>query len=657
MRINSMTAILIAGIVAGGAAQSGRAPQAWPSYAADNAATHYSPLADVTPANVGQLAVAWEWYPTDKPNAEFSTQPGNFQNTPLMIDNVLYVSTMYNRVAALDADTGKELWSFDPKAYEDGQPPNGTGFVHRGVAAWIPSAGSGASGQAKARIFLNSRWRLIALDAKTGEPVTSFGEKGIVDLTKGLRREVNRKHYTNTSPPVVYRNLVILGNGVGDRLAYKGDPPGDVRAFDAITGKQVWRFNTVPGEGEPGNETWGADSWKTAGHTNVWAPMSLDDARGLLYLPVSTPSNDFYGGDRPGANLYGESLVCLDAATGKRKWHFQIVHHGLWDYDPASAPSLVTMTVDGKRVDAVVQLTKQGFAFVFDRVTGRPIWPIEERPVPASDVAGEQAWPTQPFPTKPAAFAPQGITTGDTIDFTPELKAQAQEEMKKYRTGPVYTPPSVMGTLMNPGIIGGANWGGSAFDPASGMLYVKTSNQPALARIRPGAETNSRVGELDAAFAGSVGGATFVPRPPAAGGIDALASGARGGGLPLVKPPYGELVAIDLGRGEIAWRVPFGDTPSVRNHPALAGVTLPARLGVAGAPGVIVTRSGLVLGGGGDTALYAFDAKTGRELARHELSRRASATPMTYRSKSGRQFIVMATGSGANAALVAWALR
>jgi quinoprotein glucose dehydrogenase len=627
-------------------AQSTAPAQPWAVYAGDNAATHYSTLADITPANVSNLSVAWEWSPAEQNKQDFGTQPGSFENTPLMIDNILYVTTPYNRVVALDPETGKAKWEFDPKAYEDGQPPNGTGFVHRGIAAWRDGA--------QMRIFLNSRWRLFSIDAKTGEPVTSFGDKGVIDLTQGLRREVNRKQYTNTSPPVVYRNLVILGNGVGDRLSYKGDPPGDVRAFDARTGKQVWRFNTVPGAGEFGNDTWLNDSWKTTGHTNVWAPMSLDEARGLLYLPVSTPSNDFYGGDRPGANVFGESIVCLDANTGERKWHFQIVHHGLWDYDPASAPALVTITHDGKRVDAVVQLTKQGFVFAFDRVTGQPLWPIEERPVPASDVAGEHSWPTQPFPTKLPPIAAQGVTEADAFDLTPELRAQAIAEMKKYRTGPIYTPPSVVGTLTNPGVIGGANWGGSAFDPATGRLYVKTSNQPALARIRPAdhSAANPRAAEVDADFVGATGGATFAPTPP-----PGFTGTGRMGSLPIVKPPYGELVALDLGRGEMAWRVPFGDTPSIRTHPLLAGVTLPARLGSAGAPGVILLKSGVILGGGGDNALYAFDAATGKELARLDLARRSSATPMTYRSASGKQFVVMATGSGANASLVAWTLK
>ncbi len=636
--------------------------QEWPVYAGDSGATHYSPLTDITPANVLKLDVAWEWKTGEDAMPQFNTRPANFQNTPLMIDDVLYVSTPYNRVVALDADTGKERWSFDPRAYELGQPPNGTGFVHRGVAAWRDNSTDAAARgvpRGTLRIFINSRAKLICLDAATGALVDAFGDHGIVDLTQGLRWPVDPSRYTNTSPPVVYKNLVILGNGVGDRLAYTQDPPGDVRAFDARTGQQVWRFNTVPGAGETGVETWGKESWKVTGHTNVWAPFSVDVGRGLVYLPVTTPSNDFYGGRRPGANLFGESLVCLDANTGARKWHFQIAHHGLWDYDPPASPILTTITVAGRPNDAVVQLKKQGFFFVFDRVTGKPVWPIEERGVPASDIEGETAWATQPFPTKPAAISPQGALLEDAFDLTPELKAAAQAEMKKYRLGPLYTPPSKDGTIMRPGIIGGANWGGGAFDPLSGMLYVKTSHQPGIAKIRTPdrSAANPRASEVDADYVGDVGAAAeFTPPMPAGAAPAVPGAGGRGGRvptLPMFKPPYGELVAINLNTGAIAWRVPQGDSPNVRTHPALAGVKLPDRLGVAGAPGTIVTKGGLVIVGGGDTALSVYDAKTGRELLRKDLPRRATGTPMTYRTSAGRQIVVIATGTGNNATLVA----
>ncbi|HSG00805.1 MAG TPA: pyrroloquinoline quinone-dependent dehydrogenase, partial [Vicinamibacterales bacterium] len=616
----------------------------WPVYAGDGLATHYSPLADIHRGNVDRLAPAWEWTVGETARQEFGTRPGNFQNTPLMIDGVLYVSTPYNRVVALDPETGQEIWSFDPRAYEDGQPPNGNGFVHRGVAAW-------RDGQ-RMRIFLASRYRLISLDARTGEPVSSFGRQGTVDLTEGLRRQIDKRHYTNTSPPVVYKDLVIVGNGVGDRLMYRNDPPGDVRAFDARTGRQVWAFHTVPLSGTPGHDTWGAESWRFTGHTNVWAPMSLDEQRGLVYLPVSTPSNDYYGGRRPGANVFAESLVCLDAATGERRWHYQIVHHGLWDYDPPAAPMLVTITVGGRRIDAVVQLTKQGFAFVFDRVTGEPVWPIEERPVPPSDVRGEQAWPTQPFPTRPAAFAPQGSSVEDVFDLTPGLQAVAAEALKRYRTGPLYTPPSVEGTIVRPGIIGGANWGGGSFDPETGLLYVKTSNLPFIVSIvEPDrSPSNPRASEVDADLIGRSSNATFVP--PAPEGFEG-----RMPALPIFKPPYGELVAIDMGTGGIRWRVPAGDTASVREHPLLEGVDLPARLGASGAPGNIVTAGGLVFVGGGDGALRAFDKADGRELWAFDLPRRTGGTPMTYRTQSGRQFVVIATGGGSDAALVAFAIK
>jgi len=606
----------------------------WPYYGGDQGGMKYSVLTDINRSTVKHLVPAWQWSPSEKNLPQFGTKPGTFQNTPLMIDNVLYVSTPYNRVVALNAETGAELWSFDPKAYEDGQPPNGTGYVHRGVAAWRDAKNGN-----KLRIFMNSRYRLICLDAVTGKPVDSFGDHGIIDLSHGLVWEINKKHYTNTSPPLVYKDLVILGNGVGDRLVYKNDPPGDVRAFDARTGKNVWTFHTIPQKGEFGNDTWQNDSWKYTGHTNVWAPMTVDVERGLVYLPVTTPSNDFYGAHRLGANLFAEALVCLDANTGERKWHFQIIHHGLWDYDNPSPPNLVTIREGGRTIDAVVQLTKQGFAYVFDRVTGKPVWPIEERSVPRSDIPGEQSWPTQPFPTKPPAFTEQGATLDDAFDLTPELKSAAQKEMQKYRLGPLFTPPSSQGTLQRPGIIGGANWGGGAFDPDSGILYVKSSNQAHIARVGKPDPKSPHADEVDADY-------TRVGDPNAE----------FMNGIPLTKPPYGHLTAIDLNKGEIKWHVPFGDTPSIRKNAALKGVKLPAQLGVAGAPGSIVTKGGLVFVGGGDDAIHAVDADTGADVWHAPLPRRTAATPMTYRARNGKQYVVIATGAGEDAALVAFAL-
>jgi quinoprotein glucose dehydrogenase len=603
--------------------------QDWPSYGGDPGETHYSPLEQIHRGNVRSLALTWEWKTGEAPIPEFKTTPGAFEATPLAIGGVLYLSTPYNKVVALDAATGRERWSFDPEAYKDGQVPNGTGFVHRGVAAWH-DARSG-----KLRIFINSRYRLIALDAETGKPAAGFGDNGVVNLVAGLRWETNPKHYTNTSPPVVYKDLVILGNGVADRLVYKKDPPGDVRAFDARTGKLVWTFHTVPLAGEFGADTWQQGSAAYTGHTNVWAPMTLDEGRGLLFLPVSTPSNDFYGAARPGDNLFAESLVCLDAATGKRKWHFQMVHHGLWDYDPPGPPVLATIHPGGRTVAAVVQLTKTGFAFVFDRATGKPVWPIEERAVAQSDAPGEKTARTQPFPTKPPAFEEQGVTLDDAFDLTPELKAEAQVAMRKYRLGPLFSPPSLEGTWMRPGVIGGANWGGGALDPDTGILYVKSSATPAIARLK---RVDKPIpGELDADYVGEQLGTTFHD------------------GLPLLKPPYGHLTAIDLSRGEIVWRVPFGDDARLRAHPALKDVKLPERLGAAGAMGAIVTKGGIIFCGGGDTALRAIDTRDGAELWSAPLGRRSTSTPMTY-TTGGRQFVVIASGNGREAGLTAYAI-
>jgi quinoprotein glucose dehydrogenase len=614
-------------LVAAAALAAVAAAQEWPDYAGAGS-THYSPLAGITRANVRNLKVAWEWKTGEAPMPEFKTTPGAFEVTPLEIGGVLYLSTPYNRVVALDAETGRERWSYDPKAYEDGQVPNGTGFVHRGVAAWRDTRGG------KLRIFMNSRYRLISLDAETGKPVADFGDNGVVNLVAGLRWETNPKNYTNTSPPVVYKNLVIVGNGVADRLTYKKDPPGDVRAFDAHNGKLVWTFHTVPLAGETGADTWGGASASYTGHTNVWAPMTLDADHGLLFLPVSTPSNDFYGAARPGQNLFAESLVCLDAATGKRKWHYQLVHHGLWDYDPPGPPVLATIHPGGKTVQAVVQLTKTGWAFVFDRLTGKPVWPIEERAVPASDAPGEHASPTQPFPTKPPAFELQGVTLDDAFDLTPELKAEAQAEMQKYRIGPIYSPPSMQGTWMRPGVIGGANWGGGALDPETGILYVKSSNTPAIARLKK--VEKPVAGELEADYVGEQVNTTFH------------------NGLPLLKPPYGHLTAIDLNQAEIRWQVPFGDDARLRANPALKGVKMPERLGAAGAMGAIVTKAGLIFCGGGDSAIHAIDTRDGTELWSFNLGRRTTGTPMTYRTASGKQMVVIASGTGREATLTAF---
>ena len=620
----------------------------WPTYGSDAAATKYSILADINRSNVHRLTIAWRWRLAEQPIARTDStkaaRPGSFEATPLMIGDTLYFSTPYNRVVAMDANTGRPFWIYDPRAYAFGQPSNGTGFVHRGVATWT-------NGRER-RIFINSRWRLIALDARSGKPIRDFGDTGVVDLTAQLRRPVNKLHYTNTSPPLVWQNLVIVGNGVGDRLVYHDDPPGDVQAFDARTGKRVWDFNPIPQPGELGNETWEDSSWKHTGHTNVWAPFSADSARGLVYLPLSTPSNDWYGGARKGDNLFAEAIVCLDARTGKRKWHFQTVHHGLWDYDIPAPPVLGTVTVDGRRTDIVAVPTKTGFLFVFDRVTGRPIWPVVETRVPTSDVPGERTALTQPFPTKPPPFARQGFADSDVIDFTPEIKQRALAAIASYRLGPLFTPPSNAGTIVMPGAIGGAGWGGGAFDPQTGLIYIKATNAPALYKIL---KMESVSDTVDASYMADLPHSTpaLSLGPPADTAAEHQAPVSE---LPINKPPYGTLTAIDLNSGDRRWQVTLGDSPQLRHNPLLRGVSLPPLLGVAGAPGAIVTRGGLVFVSGGGLTLYAIDKATGATRWQADLGRRAYSVPMTYRTRAGRQYVVIATGTGADAELVAFAL-
>ncbi|MEP7308386.1 MAG: PQQ-binding-like beta-propeller repeat protein [Acidobacteriota bacterium] len=627
-----VVAVTAAGVLVGAQPPASRQVE-WPYYGGDPGGTKYSALTDIDATNIQRLQVAWEWKHWEAPLTEFGTTPGLFEATPLMIDGVLYVTTPYNSIAALDAETGRELWRFDGEAYKLGQILSGSGWKLRGTAFWRDGN--------KLRVFLNSRHRMFSLEAEDGRPVRSFGNAGVVSLTDGLARISDVKHATQSSPPVVYRDLVIVGSQIPDRVQ-TSDPVGYVQAFNARTGKRAWSFAVTPQSArDPGAETWANESWRKNGHANVWAPMALDAGRGLLYLPTSTPSSDYYGGGRPGANLFAESLVCLEAATGKVKWHFQTVHHGLWDYDNPAQPNLVTITVDGRRIDAVAQITKQGFTYVFDRVTGQPVWPIVERPVPVdSNVPGEVPFPTQPFPTKPPPFTDQGVSLDDANDLTPAIKTLAQQQMKKFRIGPLFTPPSLEGTLQRPAQGGGGNWGGAAFDPDTGYLFVRAIRGAGLNRV---AKNDGSDPLVEGAYSDRF----------ARGGEDVSVNG-----LPLTAPPYAVFTAVDLNKGDIAWRVPLGEgSAALRNHALLKGVTLPDRLGSSNnRGGAMVTKSGLVFIGGGDSYFYAFDAKTGREVWRAKIAHPNTANPMTYRTRSGRQFIVIASGTGADNRLQAFAV-
>ena len=605
----------------------------------DQGAARYSPLADINAGNVSRLQPVWQWKSPDVPMPEFKVIPGNFTVTPLMVDNTVYVITNYYRVAALDAETGQQKWMFDPRAFEGGPSALAGGYRPRGVAAWRDKG--------KLRIFLASRYKLICLDAETGKPVMSFGADGVVDSTEGIRptdnggKPIDKNFLEYNAAPVLFGDLVILGTATGDQVFGK-DPAGSVRAFNARTGKLVWVFNMIPQPGEYGNETWLNDSWKNNGSNDVWAGISVDEKRGLVFLPGGNPTNPYYGGQRPGNTLFAQALVVLDAKTGKRKWHYQTVHHDVWDYDLPAQPNLITVTKNGKKIDAVAQLTKQGLIFTFDRVTGEPIWPIEERPVPQSDVPDELTSPTQPFPTKPAYVgAGQGVSLEDAFDLTPEAKAAAQEQMKKFKIGPIYTPPSTLGTLTRDA---GPNWGGGAYDPETNRLYIRTGNSLVLHKLTkfdPETTTNpfARI-NIDPGY-----------EQTRAGGTSVL------GGLPLMKPVYGTLTAVDMNTGDILWKVPMGKgSDAIRSNPALKDVKVPDRLGSAGPAGAIVTKGGLIFVGGGERALYAFDKDTGKEVWSTPLQRPVGATPMTYRTKSGRQFVIAATGSADDAMLMAFAL-
>jgi quinoprotein glucose dehydrogenase len=640
---------LVLVLVLGAIAPNNRPIGEWRVYGADLANTKYAPLDQISRDNVRSLRIAWRWRSIDQDVLAARPDLHTFLNeaTPLMAGGRLYTVTSLSQIAAIDPATGRTIWSYDPKAYDAGQPVN-LGFVNRGLAYWRLDTDT------ERLYFGTGDGYLIALDAGTGRPVPSFGDAGRVDLTSGLRRPVNRAEYSVTSPPIVSRGVVIVGSSVLDPVLRQAGAPGDVRGFDARTGKLRWTFHTIAQRGEPGAETWEDGSSERTGNANVWTIMSADESLGYVYLPVSTPTSDFYGGHRRGANLYGDSLVAVRAETGQRVWHFQTTHHGLWDYDLPAAPVLADATIGGRPRKIVAQVTKQGFCFVFDRETGEPVWPIEERPVPASTLEGERAWPTQPFPSRPAPFDRQGIVENDLIDFTPELRAEARAILGKHHHGPLFTPPVKGTTIMLPGWIGGASWAGAGFDPDSGLLYVQSVTAPFIVTLsRPDpARSDLR----------------FAARPPEA------ADGPRG--LPLTKPPYGRVTAINLATGDHAWMSPLGEGP--RDHPALKGLNLP-RLGwpVRGAP--LVTKTLLFFGqeprrmnernrpsprGNGvqtdfetrDPALSVFDKKTGDLIAEIELPTNATGAPMTYLS-GGRQFIVVPVGGASiPAELIALAL-
>jgi len=630
---HALAALLLADAGRGGGASPVAPPlpdRGWPFVGGDAGSQRYSPLAQIDRTNAGRLAVAWRWK-----SDNFGPAPEtNYRTTPIVIGRTLYATAGARRtVVALDAATGETLWIHreDEGARADAAPRANSG---RGVAWW-------ADGDDERILVVTPGYFLLALDAKTGRPIGSFGERGRVDLKRGLDRALDPESAPigSTSPPIVVGDTIVVGAALADgsRPPALAMPPGHVRGYDVRTGERRWIFHTIPHPGEPGHETWPADAWKTAGNTAVWTNLSADPALGTVYLPVEAATGDFWGGHRHGDNRHAQSLVCLDAKSGRLVWSFQTVHHDVWDYDLPAAPILVDVEREGRIVPAVAQLTKQGFTFVFDRRTGEPLWPIEERPVPASDVPGERLAKTQPFPTKPPPFERQGLSESDLIDFTPALRAEARAIFRRYRSGPLYTPGSLVdpngtqGTLILPGTVGGANWPGGAVDPETGVLYVGSSTSPSLLRLG----SDPALSPLPFVLLG-------YPMP------DVL----PGGSLPLVKPPWGRITAIDLRRGALAFQIPNGDVhPSVRDHPALAGVDLP-RIGRPDRAGLLATTTLLFAGegsglyglpGGGGRMLRAHDKATGAIVAELELPANQTGLPISY-AVGGRQFIVVAVG-------------
>ena len=642
----------------------------WRSYAGDLRNQHYSPLAQITSTNFNALEVAWR-FKTDSlgPRPEFK-----LEGTPLMVNGVLYTTAGTRRaVVALDAVTGELRWVH--AEYEGARAAASPRQLSgRGVAYWT-------DGRDERILYITTGYRLVALDARTGSRIASFGADGIVDLKagvvfgKGQQIDlVTGEIGVHSTPAITTDGVVMIGSSFleGGTPKTHNNTKGLVRGFDVRTGKRLWTFNTIPRPGEFGNDTWLNESWAVTGNTGVWNQIAADEELGLAYLPVETPSSDFYGGLRPGNNLFAESIVAIDYRTGQRKWHFQLVHHPIWNMDIAAAPMLVDLTVGGRPVKAVAAMGKQAMLYLFNRVTGEPIFPIEERPVPQSDVPGEKTSPTQPFPTKPPPYDHQGVMVENLIDFTPELHAEALKIAARYKTGPIFTPPPVSraeGPIAGFRSSGGTNWPGGSFDPETHIAYVPSfTAMPILGLLPPPSKEFSDVPYVSG---NALTGVRYISGPGENMGADAPARTAGGAstattndgavnanaspqGLPLLKPPYGRISAIDLDNGVFVWQVAHGETPdSVRNHPALKGLTIP-RTGQSGAVGALVTRTLVIAGDplattvpnrGRGAMLRAYDKKTGAEVGTIFMPAQQSGTPMTY-SLNGRQYIVVAVSGG-----------
>ena len=663
---------------------TGTASGEWPSYAADLASTHYSPLDQITAANFGQLEVAWR-FKTDSlgPRPEYK-----LEGTPLMVGGVLYTTGGTRRTAiALDPKTGELMWAHSLRegARAAASPRQLSG---RGVAYWT-------DGKDERILYTTIGYQLVELDAKTGGPILSFGTNGVVDLKEGMvygnRQPIDKvtgEIGVHQTPTVTRSGVVLIGSSFreGGTPKTHNNTKGVVQAFDVKTGRKLWTFNTIPRPGEFGNDTWLNDSWAVNGNVGVWNQISVDEELGLAYLPVETPSSDFYGGHRPGNNLFADSIVALDVRTGQRKWHYQLVHHSLWNFDVSAAPILADIVVNGKPVKAVLAMTKAAMMYVLDRATGQPVWPINEMPVPKGDVPGEWYSPTQPFPTKPKPYDLQGVTEDALIDYTPELRAEAVRMMAKYKLGPIFTPPPlsrVEGPLAGFRSSGGTNWPGGSFDPETHVAYVPSFKSfPVVGLMKPPSREFS---DVDYVSGLADRGVRYITGPGEDAGADALlARAARpagtaaptattdtGGagltpqGLPLLKPPYGQLTAINMDSGDIIWQTPHGETPdAVRNSPALKGLTIP-RTGQAVAIGALVTKTLVIAGEGQATTqpgrargamLRAYDKATGREVGAVYMAAPQSGTPMTYRFE-GRQYIVVPiSGGSASGEYVAYAL-